>query len=1105
MRRISVESNSSFRQFICCCSVILSGLCLCAATAIGQVIPCPVADTLCASPTMNCTTTVTGTQCFAKKLVLNPAPGGVSAVECACNAGECGAISYVAAVNSVRCMATCPVPPAGNECQVIVTIPPPMGSGIPTPSGTSFLNITPYPPGTTFECGCVPTQPPPCTPNSSGSACNPTPCPPDAQGLPQACLPVCIKVGPNGQQQIIDCVCMPTNQCHIEFGPVPGTPQCVGDCPPGWICNRTEFYNPADGSTTYCCHCEQPPICEPLPDNSACAPIQCPPDALGQPQECKPKCIFIDNQGLITVANCSCDNPDRCHAEMEPAGPICVGICPPGQVCIQRITPTANGTSYCCICVDDPPFCEPTSDGQGCKPFNCPPGATGVPEECKPRCVRTLNGVSVVIDCDCRRQNECHVEAVPGTLPYCTGDCPPGTYCVQNVIYNADGSVDTCCDCRPVICDCPGDIDGNGILNGLDIAGFIRCLLGNPLPVDNCACVDMDGNGIYNNIDVLIFIDYLLTKHQCNPTPCCPKENLSLNIGTGVADDGSLLPVNSLDTDWIVTVDASGGSVPTPATVTAPHPSWLTIPGTQWVTANYFGPNGTYEYEYCFCLDDRFKNPLLTLQIRADDSGTPPSRVYLNGNFLGNAASFGAAVPATLSTNNAGFFLKGRNCIKVVVENTGGAPTGFNMAGTVTSVDGKCCCPPADLSKDISSGVYDINGPLIPYGLDDDTWTVTCDATGGTTPRPAQTLVPHSAWAVIPGTRWVSATTGALNGWYCYQHCFCLDPRFKNATLNMQLLADDYAEVYLNGVLVGQTPNGWAFLNPPTNIFVTNQALFRDCENCIEIKVLNSGGVITGMDVKATITAQDGLCCDDRQRSCCMPDGTCIDLAPGVNQCPGGGQLMNGPCGLSDVSCCLPNGTCATMPQRCCLVQGGTILPAGTTCGAPVQACCIQVGASTICQMLDPACCTARGGLPQGAGSACLGDTNGDGSDDLCVPPPPVCPLGTDFGSQLCASHQQSECVGGTISTCRPKIVMTLGPGQGVVAELCTCFSGNGCGPVSVQPAATQGDYLMSCSGACGQGAGCALWVNGQPVGGGFVNSATLPAGSIVECRCFIP
>ena len=963
---------------LCCPAIWMFGIGV--SPVSGQGFICPIADTMCSGLPGDCVTTVVGTQCFAKRFIINPAPGGVSAVECACYAGECGAISYVPAVNSVRCLATCPVPPPGNECQVIVTIPPPMGSGIPTPSGTGFLDITPYPPGTTFECGCVSSQPLPCTPNTSGTACNPTPCPPDPLGLPQTCLPVCIKVGPNGQQQVIDCICMPDTQCHIEFGPVPGTPQCVGDCPPGWICNRTEFYNPADGSTTYCCHCEQPPFCEPLPDNSACAPVQCPPDAQGLPQVCKPKCIFIDNQGLITVANCTCDRDDRCHAEMGPAGPICVGDCPPGQVCIQRITPTANGTSYCCVCVDDPPLCEPTSDGLGCKPFNCPPDAMGVTENCRPRCVRRnpLTGSFTVIGCDCRGQNECHVEATPGTLPFCAGACPPGTYCVQNIIQNADGTEDTCCDCRPIMCECPGDIDGNGILNGLDIAGFIRCFLGNPLPVDNCACVDMDGNGLYSNIDILIFVDFLLTKHVCNPTPCCPKMDLSLNIGTGVDDNGNLLPVNGPDDNWIVTVDASGGSVPTPATIVVPHPSWLTIPGTQWISANLNGPNGRYEYEYCFCLDDRFKNPQLSLQIRADDASIPPSQVFLNNNYLGDAASFGAAVPASLSTSNAGFFLKGRNCIKVVIENVGGPPTGFNMAGTVTATDGKCCCPPADLNKNINSGVYDINGPFIPVGQDDDTWTVTCDASGGSVPRPAQAITPHPAWATIPGTKWISATTGPINGLYCYKYCFCLDPRFKNATLTMDLLADDSATVWLNNIPIGATPNGWAFLNPPTHIFVTNQALFNDCENCIEIRVINGGGVITGMDVAATITAQDGLCCDDRQLSCCLGTVGCIDMAPGTTQCPAPGQPIPGPCENSQ-SCCMPDGSCLFISPKCCRIAGGTVLPPLVACGGGPQACCIPAGGSPcgICIEVDPACCAfVYGGSPQGPGS-------------FCPPPPP--------------------------------------------------------------------------------------------------------------------
>ncbi len=52
----------------------------------------------------------------------------------------------------------------------------------------------------------------------------------------------------------------------------------------------------------------------------------------------------------------------------------------------------------------------------------------------------------------------------------------------------------------------------------------------------------------------------------------------------------------------------------------------------------------------------------------------------------------------------------------------------------------------------------------------------------------------------------------------------------------------------------------------------------------------------------------------------------------------------------------------------------------------PTQACCMPDGT---CFNLDAATCKANGGIPQGAGTVCLGDADGDGVDDACQEPPP--------------------------------------------------------------------------------------------------------------------
>ena len=91
-------------------------------------------------------------------------------------------------------------------------------------------------------------------------------------------------------------------------------------------------------------------------------------------------------------------------------------------------------------------------------------------------------------------------------MPFCEANCPQGKICSENMITNADGTIDLCCDCITPPCHCPGDINGDGLVNGLDIQGFTRCLLGTSLPVDNCGCADMNGDGFVDTNDTQPFI-----------------------------------------------------------------------------------------------------------------------------------------------------------------------------------------------------------------------------------------------------------------------------------------------------------------------------------------------------------------------------------------------------------------------------------------------------------------------------------------------------------------------------------------------------------------------------------------------------------------------
>ncbi len=92
----------------------------------------------------------------------------------------------------------------------------------------------------------------------------------------------------------------------------------------------------------------------------------------------------------------------------------CVGGCPPGTICHEsRVVDPATGLiDICCECIDEPTDCQPTPDGDGCQPTNCPNSS----EVCLPTCVNynPETGATTVVSCDCRSPNFCHAQIQGG-------------------------------------------------------------------------------------------------------------------------------------------------------------------------------------------------------------------------------------------------------------------------------------------------------------------------------------------------------------------------------------------------------------------------------------------------------------------------------------------------------------------------------------------------------------------------------------------------------------------------------------------------------------------------------------------------------------------
>lgn len=145
-------------------------------------------------------------------------------------------------------------------------------------------------------------------------------------------------------------------------------------------------------------------------------------------------------------------------------------------------------------------------------------------------------------------------------------------------------------------------------------------------------------------------------------------------------------------------------------------------------------------------------------------------------------------------------------------------------------------------------------------------WTIDAGSTVGTTAGPPAIIVaqPHPAWLKPQGASWVSVSSVANGsapvGRTCYGFRFCLCSGAEDPKLALQLLADDEAEVFLNGQQIPTQPSP-TFTGPVAAVLATTpSAHFVTGENLVTVCVENSGGGPTGFWLKGTMTARQGRC-----------------------------------------------------------------------------------------------------------------------------------------------------------------------------------------------------------------------------------------------------
>ena len=188
-----------------------------------------------------------------------------------------------------------------------------------------------------------------------------------------------------------------------------------------------------------------------------------------------------------------------------------------------------------------------------------------------------------------------------------------------------------------------------------------------------------------------------------------------------------------------------------------------------------------------------------------------------------------------------------------------------------------CCtnaCPIGVVS--LNTGFNHPAGAVYPVGTADAFWRVVSDPDLGTTePRPATVITKNSAWHnPQPNSQWISSYATAdddRNGAYDFQSQFCLATNYTNLVLNLCLYADDWAEVFLNGVKLLQAGDATHSVFNPASANCTNLDVTAWCHagaNYLLVRVHNEHSVAMGLNLTGTVSGS-GLVLEKPE--CCQP------------------------------------------------------------------------------------------------------------------------------------------------------------------------------------------------------------------------------------------
>jgi hypothetical protein len=246
----------------------------------------------------------------------------------------------------------------------------------------------------------------------------------------------------------------------------------------------------------------------------------------------------------------------------------------------------------------------------------------------------------------------------------------------------------------------------------------------------------------------------------------CSTDTVIINTGYDQIAN-TTYTIGSADYYWTVTCDPDPTTTePRPAWVILKNPAWQNpMPGSQWISSYPTAANdsnGFYCYSYCFCVKPGALPTNVYLCLRADDRAD----VYLNGNFIGSTPnpSFNTNNPTCFNITNPNFFVAGRNCLEIKVQNVYNVAMGLNVTGYVAGtgvalLKPQCCNPNGTIQgtkwNDVNGDCIHQSGEPVLSGWTinlSNGWTTTTDALGN-----------YYFFNVPPGSYTVSET--AQPGW----------------------------------------------------------------------------------------------------------------------------------------------------------------------------------------------------------------------------------------------------------------------------------------------------------------------------------------------------